>query len=86
MGGHVIDLFLLPKNLKGTNGLHISNSKLLEISAWARNSLTKIQSYRGHVTRIQVTKKKKSMEASQENIGDECFVMKTSVLMIMLRM
>ena len=50
VGGHVIDIFLLPK--KGTHGLHNSNSKFLENWAWARNSLTKSQSYRGHVTHI----------------------------------
>ena len=38
--------------------LHNSNSKLLENWAWARNSLTKSQSYHGHVTRMQVTLKK----------------------------
>ena len=53
VGGHVINMFLLPK--KGTPVLHNSNSKLLENWAWARNSLTKSPSYHGHVTHICVT-------------------------------
>ena len=71
VGGHVIDMFLLPK--KGTPVLHNSNSKLLENWAWARSSLSKSPSYRGHVTHICVTKKKSvsSIKSPQENIGDE---------------
>ena len=53
VGGHVIDMFLLPK--KGTHGLHNCNSKLLKNWAWACNSLTKSQSYCGHIACIQVT-------------------------------
>ena len=65
----MICMFLFPN--KGTLALHNSNSKLLENWAWVRNSLTKSQSYLAHVTHIQVTKTVPSMEASQENIGNE---------------